>query len=83
MTWDVVAEPGFSEVDKWRSWVNPRADQAQSFLSVSEAVENLNVNPEDITLEPENIQTGRRDWSVQADLTSVDSQQWTDETEPT
>lgn len=54
--WSINSEPLDAFYEGWRSWINPNASLIKTFLGVSEAVEDLDINPEDMDLEPEFIQ---------------------------
>jgi len=61
--WVATAEEGFIDgADKWCSIVT--STPGRSFLGVSEAVEDLNFFPEDMDLEPENIQADDEGWTI-------------------
>lgn len=64
--WSTVAELGSSDSDEWTMWLNSSAvANITSSLGVAEAVEDLHIAPEDMTLEPENIQDDDDDWVVE------------------
>jgi hypothetical protein len=64
--WYIEAEPGWTEVDSWSAWINPSVKSSRgSFLGVTEAVEDLHVNPEDMDLEPEYIQADEALWTIE------------------
>lgn len=62
--WVKDSEPGFSDQDKWSSWINPTAGKKQTFLGVGEAIEDLHLNPEDMDLEVEDIQEDQPEWDI-------------------
>lgn len=78
-SWTIDDEPDFDEADMWKAELkpgptassDPDAEPATSannmrasFLGASEAVEDLNLNPEDMQLEPELIQASDQDWTI-------------------
>ena len=58
---------GFATGDNGDAWRNPLVSPiSASFINVGEAPENLLVDPEDFTLEPELIQDDFDDWTILA-----------------
>ncbi|MHA2063808.1 MAG: hypothetical protein ACXABY_05415 [Candidatus Thorarchaeota archaeon] len=65
--WTIESEPYFQDGNVWRSWLTPGAALAQSFLGVTQAVEDIFIDPEDMLLDPELIQTDDSGWTIEAE----------------
>ena len=64
MPWTQVID----EDDNGSAWRNPLVSPTSaSILGVGEAVEDILVDPEDMTLEPESIQADYEEWTVLPD----------------
>lgn len=64
--WSTTDELGGEDASEWKMWLNSSAvANITSALGVGEAVEDLDIAPEDMTLEPENIQDDNDGWTVE------------------
>lgn len=68
--WKILKTPGVDDEDQLE-WCMPllSADPSASSLNFGNAVEDLNVFPEDMDLEPELIQQDSDDWTITPDPT--------------
>lgn len=66
MPWTTVTNTNSDgTVDNGSAWRNPIiSPSSASYLGVGDAIEDLLVDPEDMTLEPESIQADYLEWTV-------------------
>lgn len=62
--WNIETEPGFYDSTRWTLWIANGVAAVNSALGVGEAAEDLFINPDDIDLEPDLIQTDYEEWTI-------------------
>jgi hypothetical protein len=54
----------FADHDEWKTKLPVGIDKIRTFLGVSEAVENLDLFPEEFYINPEDVQADDEDWTI-------------------
>ena len=63
--WTTEADLTLAESRSWKTVLSTDAAKKDTFLGLSEAAEDFDINPEDVELAPELVQADRDEWTLE------------------